>query len=202
MKKFKQLLEFIDKNRGRRDRGDPGREIREFMMKVPFSVKLYSNHSTRGSEETPHDLHFKDMYDASKLVSFNLAKHEDAFKHSYNTKNNKMVDYFMNSTQTHESLLDRMMVDLMLHPKLPSRLKKHVPAVIDEIQKEGEQGLRTTKLLGGDNTQYTIDMHKSTDPSSDIHSHLEDESHHLQGVIRRVKEDPDRGYFVRHEEME
>lgn len=201
MKKFKQLLEFIDKNRGRRDRGDPGRELREFMMKIPFSAKLYSNQLDKDSRKNGHELHFRSMYDASKLISDNLAKHERAFIRSNKQRNNTMGRYFITSVDTHERLIDGMLVDLMAHPDLPSRLKKHVPRVIEEIQKEGELGLRTVDLLGGDNTQYTIDKHKSTDPSSDIHSHLEDESHHLQNVIRRVKEDPDRGYFVTNEEM-
>ena len=202
MKTFKRLLEFIDNFDKKRDDENPGRAIREFMMKLPFSVNLYSNESDKNSDVKPHQLHFKDMYDAAKLISHNLAKHEHGFHESNRKKDNTMGNYFLNSTTTHENLIDAIQTELYVHPKLPKHLKKYVPSVIEEIHKEGEQALRTANLLGGDNIQYTMDKHKSTDPSSDTHSHLEDESHHLQGVIRRVQEDPDRGYFIRHEEIE
>ena len=202
MKKFKQLLEFIDNFDKNRKDENPGRAIREFMMKTPFSINLYSTESDKDSGTSGHGLHFRDMYDAAKLVSHNLAKHERGFIESNRKKDTRMGEYFLKSTTTHENLIDAIQTDLYTNPKLPKYLRKHVASVIEEIHKEGEQALRTADLLGGDNTQYTVDKHKTSNPASERHSHLEDESHHLQGVIRRVQEDPDRGYFIRHEEIE
>lgn len=188
MKKFKSFLrEFRmnyepPKDRTGRDGDNPHEDIIKFMNKTPFT------HVTTGG----HELHFKSSLDAAKTIAQRRVDHESAMYHASDIPDENMIEYFGMSTGTHDDVLDA--IQHHIHNKLPSHLKPHIS--------DAFQGLVDDAILMSLKVPMGKSVYHEHKPSETMerHPHVHDDAHHLGMVIKELKNDPDRGYFLHSDE--
>jgi hypothetical protein len=208
MKNFKQILnEFRIVQRGGGGdipQEDPHKRIAEFMEKTPFT------HVTTGEDE----IHFHNSLQAAKLVASQRENHEDAIKYATSIKDEPMTNYFLSSSGTHDDVLDAIEDHVFNHPSFPSDLKPHLAGYFEKIEEIAGAKARSTNYLTSmtdpnahphqiGKVMHRLHSPKATDPKSkreNEHPHMYNDTHHLQGVIGILKQNPDDGYFLSREE--
>jgi hypothetical protein len=202
MKKFKDILkEFREKIEPNRDRGgdDPHERLEQFMEKTPFTHVLNGEHT----------LHFGSSLDAARLVADRREDHEHGMRHASNVRDERMLEYFGASTGTHDDVMDSLEDHIKNHPNLPADLKPHVQSKFQDIESRAKSRANSMNFMAAIANptskspnqigKIVYDKHNTREQSA-RHPNLLDDEHHLQGLIGMVREDPDRGYFLRKEE--
>jgi len=208
MRKIKDLLrEFREannnNNNNNNNNGDPFSVLREFMEKTPFT------HVTTGE----HEIHFHSSQHAAEAVAHSLAKHELGRLHSSRMGNQRMHEYFLSSTGTHDDVMDAITNHIINHPKLPRGYMDIVPAYMEHIRASEEGKTNILQQYGSmlaprgvDGPQADLGAHttkKHSHPDMEamgVHPHLYDDTHHLTNVIEEIQDNDSHGYFLKKDE--
>ena len=204
MKKLKDLLrEFREKTNNNDGGGlpneDPIEQGLKAMDKIPFT------HLVSGD----HEMHFKSSKTAADEIAFHRELHNFGLVESEAVHNDRrMSDFFHAAVGTHNSLLRAIETRLENHPNFPQHLKPHLPDIMAHIDRRAKSKANTLNTLGSvaipgfsGYGSYYYAKHMAPISGAD-HPHLWNDEHHLQGVIKYVREDPDEGYYLRKEERE
>lgn len=201
MKNFKDILrEFREKKEPPRGGGgendDPHNRIMEFMEQTPFT------HVTTGE----HEIHFNSSLDAARIVADKRENHQHGLRYADHVGDDTMMEYFGASTGTHDDVLDAIEDNIRNHPNLPSDLKPHVANTMTKIENRARSRANSTndmvKIANPQAHKYELGrvVYNANMVIDAIHPNLLDDAHHLGDIIKIVKEDPDRGYFLKKEE--
>jgi hypothetical protein len=133
--------------------------------------------------------------------------------HAAKSGDDALHEYFLASTGTHDDVLDAIQNHIINHPKLPHGLAEHVPEYIHHIESGEDRKVHTIQQYGAmlaprgpDGPQADIGAHtakKHSHPDTEVlgvHPHMQDDTHHLKGVIEEIQDNPSDGYFLKKDE--